>query len=51
MVSVWFVLFFMAVLIAYYLIPQRIKNVWLLISSYAFYVGLGGAKAFYLLQG
>lgn len=51
MVSVWFVLFFMAVLIAYYLIPNKIKNVWLLISSYLFYIGLGGGKSVLFIIG
>ena len=36
--SVNFILFFPIVVMVYFLIPQRAKNIWLLISSYYFYM-------------
>lgn len=36
--SIDFLLFFPVVVIAYYLIPVRFRYVWLLITSYYFYI-------------
>lgn len=36
--SIYFLLFFPIVVVIYYIIPQKLKNVWLLITSYYFYM-------------
>ena len=36
--SIEFLIFFPVVVLIYFAIPQRIKNIWLLIASYYFYM-------------
>ena len=46
-----FILFFAAVLLGYYLLPGRVQKLWLLATSYAFYVIANGTLALLLLLG
>lgn len=48
--SMQFVLFFLAVLLIYYLLPRKIRWIWLLAASYVFY-GAWNAKYLLLLLG
>lgn len=36
--SMYFLIFFPIVVLVYYIIPKKIKNLWLLIASYYFYM-------------
>lgn len=47
--SIEFLLFFPAVAILYFLLPKKIRYVWLLLASYYFYVSLGKKQVFLLL--
>ena len=47
--SIPFLLFLLAVLILYYLIPKRFQWILLLIASYAFYLINGIPQVFFLL--
>ena len=42
--SMEFLIFFPVVLLIYFIVPQKIKNLWLLISSYYFYMCLLGKQ-------
>ena len=46
--SLQYLIFFPAVLLLFYAVPQKMKNAWLLIASYVFY-GLWNAKYCLLL--
>lgn len=48
--SVQFIIFFLAVLLVYYLLPRKIRWVWLLAASYTFYAAWN-AKYLLLLMG
>jgi len=47
--SIYFLLFFFLVAAIYYALPQRYRWIWLLISSYLFYISWSIAYAFVLL--
>lgn len=43
--SIEFLLFFPIVIICYYILPNKIKNIWLLVASYYFYMGWNAEHA------
>ena len=48
--SILFVIFYLAVLLVYYLLPRKIRWIWLFAASYVFY-GAWNAKYLLLLMG
>ena len=47
--SIEFLLFFPIVVLAYFIIPEKIRYIWLLLASYVFYMGWNAAYALLLL--
>lgn len=47
--QVTFLIFFPITILAYFLVPQRLKYVWLLLCSYVFYLGQNQAMVGYLI--
>ena len=45
-----FLIFFPIVVLAYYLLPGKLKNSWLLIASYYFYMSWNAEYALLLLK-
>ena len=37
--SLKFLIFFPAVVLLYFVLPKRVRNLWLLVASYVFYMG------------
>ena len=46
--SIGYIIFFPIVLLCYYIVPQKLKNTWLLLASYVFY-GIWNVKYCILL--
>ena len=46
--SIGYIIFFPIVLLCYYIVPQKLKNIWLLLASYVFY-GIWNVKYCILL--
>ena len=47
--SIEFLFFFPIVVLAYFIIPKKVRYIWLLLASYVFYMGWNAAYALLLL--